>query len=166
MNDTPSRMPSAAEPLLEALLLDQCRRWWQGDCIWVEAYREQHAVLRADTDALLDLIYNEVLLRQQRGEAPRLEEYVERFPDLACPLRAQFALDHVLHSEGLPPASADSTPHQPAPSRASSPSAVPAADDPEAVGNYRILGVLGRGGMGGWRTRPGRSASAAAWPSR
>ena len=35
---------------------------------------QQHPALRSDADGLLDLIYNEVFLREQHGEAPRLDD--------------------------------------------------------------------------------------------
>jgi WD40 repeat protein/tRNA A-37 threonylcarbamoyl transferase component Bud32 len=144
MHDTPSRMTPAAEPLLAAVLLDQCRRWRQGERVLVEAYLEQQPALRADADTLLDLLYNEVLLRQQRGEVTRLDEYVERFPELAPQLRVQFALDQALRSRAAAlPAGSQGRATLPAGSPAP---ASPA--DPDVIGGYRILGVLGRGGMG------------------
>lgn len=47
-------------------------------------------MLSQDTETLLDLIYNEVFLRECAGESPRLEEYLERFPTFAEQLRNQF----------------------------------------------------------------------------
>ena len=75
---------------LAAALLEQCRRWRQGERVLVEAYLEQHPALRADANAVLDLLYNEFVLRDQRGEKPQLDEYLERFPELAPELRVQF----------------------------------------------------------------------------
>src|SRR5690348_608461 len=111
MIDTPSLIPLPDRPPAAALLVDQCRRWRRGERVLVEAYLERHSVLRADGEALLDLLYNEVVLRQQHGEVPGLDEYLQRFPHLAPQLRVQFALDQALQSaEGTPSAATGSGP--------------------------------------------------------
>ncbi len=45
---------------------------------------------------MLDLIYNEVMLREEDGGRPLLEEYVGRFPQLADALAVQFEVDSAL----------------------------------------------------------------------
>ena len=49
-------------------------------------------------DLLLDLIYNEVVLREEDGEWPELDEYLRRFPQHAEDLRAQFDVHRALQS--------------------------------------------------------------------
>jgi tetratricopeptide (TPR) repeat protein len=78
------------------LRADQCRRWQQDDRPAVESYLEGLPGLAADSDAVLDLIYNEVVLREAAGETPTLAEYERRFPRLAEALRRQFALHEAL----------------------------------------------------------------------
>src|SRR5690242_3477766 len=80
---------SPATPLTR-LLAEQRERWARGECPPVEMFLHHYPGLRGDADALLDLIYNEVFLRERRGEAPGRDEYLRRFPDLAAPLAAQF----------------------------------------------------------------------------
>src|SRR5262249_1452374 len=50
-------------------------------------------------DGIVDLLYNEYLLREKAGETPRLEDYLARFPQLAGPLRDQFEVQGALQSE-------------------------------------------------------------------
>jgi hypothetical protein len=79
------------QPLaVAALLADQRARWARGDCVPVEALLQQHPALHNDTEGLLDLIYQEVFLRERRGESPQRDEYLRRFPHLAGPLGEQF----------------------------------------------------------------------------
>ena len=66
--------------LLALLRNDQRQRWQQGQRLLVETYLEQEPRLRQDDEAVLDLLYNEVLLREEQGDAPRAEEYARRFP--------------------------------------------------------------------------------------
>ena len=47
---------------------------------------------------MLDLIYGEVVLREEDGESPELEEYLRRFPQYAGELRAQFEVHTALQS--------------------------------------------------------------------
>src|SRR5262245_57138752 len=97
---TSAKGPStpSAQPLLPMLLEDQRQRWRRGAGTQVEVYLEQQAGLRGDDEAVLDLIYNEVLLRRENGEPPSIDEYRRRFPGLAEQLEPLLEVDHVLES--------------------------------------------------------------------
>src|SRR5262245_8694338 len=90
----PSPAP-AAQPLAH-LLEDQRQRWRGGQPLPVETYLEQHAALREDVEAVLDLVCNEFLLRQESECPPEPAEYLRRFPDLAERLRLLFEVDRAL----------------------------------------------------------------------
>jgi serine/threonine protein kinase/tetratricopeptide (TPR) repeat protein len=67
---------------VEQLRDDMVRRWQAGEPMPVEAYLCRQSELRSDPEGLLCLVYQEILLREARGEAPRLQECLERFPNL------------------------------------------------------------------------------------
>ena len=85
-------------PLLQA---DQRERWQRGDRAAVELYLAQRPALAADPDGVLDLIYHEMLLREEAGEPPRLPEYLERFPHFAAELRRLFDVHQLVESAAL-----------------------------------------------------------------
>jgi serine/threonine-protein kinase len=81
------------------LAVDQRERWQRGERIPAEAYLEPYPALQADTEKALELVYGEFLLREERGETPMLEEYVQRFPQYAERLRQQWNLHRALASD-------------------------------------------------------------------
>jgi WD40 repeat protein len=158
--------PFPEDGLLHRLLDDQQARFQRGEPLLVDSYLQQHPELRSRTEDLLTLIYNEIVLQEQRGEMPRLEEYAARFPELARELREQFEM-HGLLGPPAPDAESghgrqDSTvpPTRVSVSREVNadgefstvvPPQNPPPRDlramPELAG-YEVLEVLGRGGMG------------------
>ena len=89
-----------ASQLAAALAADQHENWQQGKRTLAEVYLQQYPMVSSDEEAACDLVYGEFLLRQELGEAPSLQEYLERFPRLAEGLKqlheyAQF--NSVLH---------------------------------------------------------------------
>src|SRR5262245_45959969 len=105
-------------------------------------------------DPRLGEVLAEILREEQAGRNPQLAAYLERFPDLAEPLRAYFANRTWSAEEGSCPASvapgADSrpagpfetVPHVPAGGRAR------VLAPGTRLGGYEVLAELGRGGMG------------------
>ena len=121
--------------LLDEALDDQKSSWIRGERTPVEVYLERHPEIQADSDGILDLIYQEYLLRRERGENPVPDEFYARFPDLAETLMLQFGLDAAIQST-------DGSGDEHGPSDRN------ARHTAETIDGYEIVAFLGRGGMG------------------
>ena len=97
--------------------------------------------MNQDSDQLspVELLAEEFLERQQRGENPTIREYCERHPELSDEIRDVF--EAVAMIEDLKAGSGDVTGESPSKARLS-PKIL------RQVGDYRILREIGRGGMG------------------
>jgi serine/threonine protein kinase/Tfp pilus assembly protein PilF len=130
--------------LVEILRNEQRAGWQRGERILAEAYLERHPALQADAACALQLVYQEVLLREESGERPQLAEYVQRFPQFASQLGPLFEVHRALESGSLQESKGTD------PSRHTTPPESPRlgnVDWPSVTG-YEILERLGRGGMG------------------
>jgi serine/threonine protein kinase len=146
--------------LLEKLRADQFDRWQAGERTSAETYIDKHPTVRDDPEAAVDLIYSEILLREQFGEVVDFADYLRRFPRYADRLEPQLHLHDLFRADLLgeahpltlhalstdPGASADRQSTVPLrPPRCSS------ADDPAHwpdIPGFTIEGRLGRGGYG------------------
>lgn len=122
--------------LATSLLADQRARWERDDRVPVEDFLESTPNLKDNPEALVDLIYAEVLLRRERGEDPTADEYVLRFPDLAEPIQTQFELDAAMDEASTQWAGSADLGESVDPS------------PPKQVGRFQIERELGRGGFG------------------
>ncbi|OHB75711.1 MAG: hypothetical protein A2W31_09875 [Planctomycetes bacterium RBG_16_64_10] len=149
--------------LVQRLRSDQQQCWQRGERLLVESFQEQHPELFHDESQLLDLLYAEVLLREQFGDRPSLAEYLRRFPQYERQLRRQFLVHQAMAFSSPAPLADDRAvggsfsavvlasgqePIKDSDSRDSS-----ARDRGSPLGRlqvpgYEILGELGRGGMG------------------
>jgi hypothetical protein len=75
----------------------QCQAWQRGERLLVEMLIAEVLPPLADNE-LLELIYAEVMLRAERGEACQIEEYAQRFPQFAGQLQRLFAIHQALES--------------------------------------------------------------------
>ncbi len=82
-------LPSDPGTTLDALLDEQSQCWARDERILVEDLLSRQPALAEDAEKLLTLLTQEIVLRQRRGETPRLEEYRQRFPHLAQELQHQ-----------------------------------------------------------------------------
>ena len=92
--NVPNRAPR--REWLNRLRAEQAEHWRLGERVLIEAIMVREPDLAADTEALLDLIYSEIMLCEQYGERPEVEEYVLRFPQHEAALRRQFAVHEAL----------------------------------------------------------------------
>jgi hypothetical protein len=74
---------------------------WRDDCpVRVEELLARSPRLAEDDDAVIELLYSEFQLREQYGEQPRVEEYLERFPRHAPRLERLFELHRLIEDHG------------------------------------------------------------------
>ena len=139
-------------PPLAAMLTELRRRWQQGERTRVEELSLDFNAATLDSETVLDLIYQEVLLREQLGERPAIDEYVRRFPHLADELRMQFELDSAMQAIQplLVSANAGSTVSLDGDEAGPTSDIVGSASDPclPTVEGYEVLHRIGQGGMG------------------
>lgn len=126
----------ALDQLIEALRDEQRERWRLGERVLVEEYLRRHPQL-AEAPEAVTLIYDEFLIRLERGEVPALTEYQRRFPQHAARLQERLTRgDRTNSLISLCPPNATVT-------------RVRKTDEPlPTVDGYELLGELGRGGMG------------------
>jgi tetratricopeptide (TPR) repeat protein len=132
------------EQLIEQLCAEQRQRWQGGERVTAAFYLERHPTLADRLDCAVELVYNEVLLREEQGEAPQLDEYLQRFPHLTPQLHRLFAVHQALASQGLLSSQDTSRPTR----RLSTLIAQTPAPPLPVVPGYEVLGEVGRGGMG------------------
>jgi WD40 repeat protein len=140
-NLPPPIVPQAPALGLSELRAEQTQAWRQGQGIPVENLLARAPHLSATSESLLVLVVGEVHLRAERGDAPALSEYQQRFPQLAEPLAEQFELLRMLAT--APPA-----PMSPG---LAATRTLPPLDVPEVLREhprYQVQQLLGRGGMG------------------
>jgi serine/threonine protein kinase len=135
--------------LLPELLTDQRRRWQAGDPVAVEFYLREHPDFATDTDAMLDLIANEIALRGEHQVTAAPEEYAARFPALTERLNALFELKSFL-TNATRETDAFTLSVEPVPVRRGR----PGPGSLPRVPGYEILQYLDGGGQGDvWKAR-------------
>ncbi len=124
-----------------ALWEDQRRRWQRGERVTVEAYL---AALPAPAppDLVVDLVYGEFVLRQEAGDEPAVQEYLDRFPDRAPAIRRQLGIHEHLSGEEPPSVAVRTTVGAPTSGGRRG------AEVPAEIAGYRVVAALQAGGQG------------------
>jgi WD40 repeat protein/tRNA A-37 threonylcarbamoyl transferase component Bud32 len=138
--------PNESIRRLASRLLDEQRaRWERGEPAPVEDYLHRYPELHAHPEAVVDLIYQEVLLQKEKGRVLRLSDCVRRFPRYEAELRDQFELHEVLESpflHGTSPTTGEARPPSAAGVTGGRAPVLP------LIPGYETQGELGGGGMG------------------
>lgn len=132
----------------ETLRAEQLLRWRNGEHVTVEELVGERAgrVSSLNDDGLLDLIYGELLLREEAGEQPTANQFIGRFPRLAREIERQFTVHEALSESSLweSPVAESGRLDRQTPDHAEKSPDMPPTLPPE----YEWLGEIGRGGMG------------------
>src|SRR5690348_892339 len=86
------------DDVLAVLRVDQRRRWLAGDRVDVADYFRDFPAVAGNSEAVFELVYSEILIREELGESPEPGDYAARFPSLAGRLRLQLEVHEALSS--------------------------------------------------------------------
>src|SRR5262245_10291156 len=122
--------------LAAVVCVDQRARWDRGERILAEQYLADYPLLQDDPESCADIIYAELLLREQQGQQPTADEFAGRFPAQAEVLRQQIGLHRALCKSPLADTVADGQNRRDLPELFSD------------FSNYEIVREIGLGGSG------------------
>src|SRR5262245_5639830 len=134
----PLSRSAARDLLLREACVELDRRLQSGQTRAAEAVLAAYPTLAADSDTALQLIYQELVNREQLGEQPAYEEFYERFPQWREELRKSFDIHETL-------VRARQAGDQ---SSVDSPFSHTRLAPDQSSSRYELLGEIGRGGMG------------------
>ena len=81
---------------LDEILERQQQSWQDGIPVSIENLLSSMPELQNRPDAIVDLVYAEVLIREKLGQHPSCEEYTSRFPDAQKSIARQFQIHRAL----------------------------------------------------------------------
>src|SRR4051794_5051303 len=116
--------PAFPDDAGERLAAEMAAAWGRGVCLPADHYLRQHPELLDQPEGAVRLIYEEVCLRQERGEEVAADELVRRFPRWADELAVMLDCHRLVQERLAPPL-------------------FPAAG--ESLGDFRLIAELGRG---------------------
>ena len=121
-------VPRPATPdLVDRLACEMADAWRRGECAPAETFLARHPDLLDSPEEAVRLVYEEVCLRQERGEEVAADELSRRFPHWARELTVLLDCHRLMQARLPPPA-------------------FPAVG--ELLGDFRIVAELGRGAQG------------------
>jgi hypothetical protein len=144
----PAAFLARAEPVdletrVAVLRVDQQQRWLAGERVPAERYFALYPQLLGDDDCAFELIYCEYLVREELGDGPTLQEFLDRFPQFSERLQQQIELHAAIdasHATSVESVLEGSDQPTVQPARAGLPRTAPSG--------YELVRELGRGGMG------------------
>src|SRR5256885_6018075 len=79
--------PDGPLPLAQKLTEQMVERWRWGERPLAEEFLERHPEVRAQPEAAIELIYEEICLRREYGQASATADVLERFPQWRAQLQ-------------------------------------------------------------------------------
>src|SRR5438552_16928936 len=119
----PETVAGAASPV-DRLVQEFRERWARGERRTAEEFLSEHPELLIDAGAAIDLIYEEICLRERTGQEGVWEQVFQRFPQWRDQLQALLDCDHLLQPAAVTPKFLAIV---------------------ETLGEFRLLAELGRG---------------------
>jgi serine/threonine-protein kinase len=129
---------------LDDLLSERVRDWMRGECTPVKTYLSRLRGACDASEAALELINQEIILRQMRGDQPVIDDYLPEFAELCETLTKLFDVHGVLAVSIVDgePRGAAATQSAVAQPRLRLPVSLP------EIAGYQVERVLGHGGVG------------------
>jgi len=91
-------MPESLRQVTDRLLDQQRRALEEGECPSISELLSGTPCVD-DPEALLDLLYNEVVVREELGHTPQPAEFIERFPHLRSEIELHFEVHRAVSGE-------------------------------------------------------------------
>lgn len=135
----PSPESLSPEARLRHACAELAQRLRAGQTADSEQYLHAFPELARDPNDAVELIYTEVVVREEMGQRLRLEDWLNRFPQWGAPLERLLRIHWAIRSRDAPPTGVSDGP---------TPSQTARAPGGMSPHGYEIIEELGRGGMG------------------